>query len=198
MFTGIITDIGTISRADMQGDLRLDITCNYDTGTIRLGDSIACNGACLTVVEILPKGFGVQLSAETVGRTAPGQWDAGKRVNLERALRMGDTLDGHLVTGHVDAVAHIRSITPVGDSHTLEIAAPGELARFIAPKGSVTLDGVSLTINSVDGDGFCVNIIPHTWVHTTLGERRAGGHLNIEIDTIARYVARLLDNTKGH
>lgn len=192
MFTGIIDDIGTITKAEQPGDLRLEVTCNYTPESIKLGDSIACNGVCLTVVAILKKGFAVELSAETVSRTAKDSWQTGKKLNLERSLKMGDTLDGHLVSGHIDGVAIIKNIEKSGDSNILTIESPAELSRFIAQKGSVTLDGISLTVNSVENTEFTVNIIPHTWKNTTLNGRKAGDELNLEIDIIARYVARLM------
>ncbi|WP_338426966.1 riboflavin synthase [Sphingopyxis kveilinensis] len=200
MFTGIITDIGTIRSRDDRGDTRLVIATTYDTAMIDLGASIACSGACLTVVD---KGrdadgdwFAIDASAETLARTAPGMWDAGRRLNLERALRIGDELGGHIVTGHVDAVGRIVAAEPVGDSVKLTIEAPAELAPHIAPKGSITLDGVSLTVNEVadrpDGSAhFTLNIIPHTQEMTTLNEAAAGRPVNLEIDILARYLARM-------
>lgn len=210
MFTGIISDIGEIVKASMGGDLELEIACRYPLESIKQGDSIACNGACLTVVECgvwsvecgdkpatshqpLTTAFKVQLSAETVARTAPDMWQVGKKLNLERALKLGDTLDGHLVTGHVDGVASIISIEKSGDSHIISVQPPAELAKFIAGKGSVALDGVSLTVNHVEGAVFYLNVIPHTFSHTTLGERKIGDRLNIEIDIFARYIARMLE-----
>jgi riboflavin synthase len=192
MFTGIISDIGTITKAQQKGDLRLEIACSFAAKSIRLGDSIACNGVCLTVVEIINNGFAVELSAETISCTAANQWQVDKRVNLERSLKIGDSLDGHLVSGHVDGVASIQNIKKSGDSHILTITAPTELFGFIAQKGSVTLDGISLTVNNVENTSFSVNIIPHTWQNTTLSERKTGDQLNLEIDIIARYVARLM------
>ncbi len=192
MFTGIITHIGTVVAQEKRGDLRLSIESSL--GQVRLGESIACNGACLTVVESDADRFSVDLSAETLLCTAP-RWNIGDALNLERALKLGDALDGHMVTGHVDGVATLAEITRDGDSHVLIIDAPETLARFIAQKGSVTLDGVSLTVNWVDGARFSVNIIPHTWENTTLGKRAPGEPINIEIDMIARYVARLLKVT---
>lgn len=192
MFTGIITDIGTIVKAEAACDLRLSFACGFAPASVRLGDSIACNGVCLTVVEFGDGYFIAELSAETVACTAPNQWQLSKKVNLERALKLGDTLDGHIVSGHVDGFATILAIEDSGDSHILTLLAPPELSRFIAQKGSVTLDGVSLTVNKVDGDKFWVNIIPHTWKNTTLGERKVGDQLNLEIDMLARYTARLL------
>ncbi len=194
MFTGIITNIGTITKAEQAGDLRLTVACSFTTDSIKLGDSIACNGVCLTVVEIQGNGFAVELSAETVSRTAKNQWQVGKKLNLERSLRMGDSLDGHIVSGHVDGIATIGNIEKSGDSHIITLNVQPELARFIAPKGSVTLDGISLTINNMKNNDFSVNIIPHTWKNTTLNERKIGDQLNLEIDMLARYVARFLEN----
>ena len=208
MFTGIITDIGTILAHEDRGDTRLVIGTRYDVDGIDLGASIACSGACLTVVDkgVLggvdegsngPGGwFAIDASAETLARTAPGMWDAGRRLNLERALKIGDELGGHIVTGHVDAVGRIVAVEPVGDSVKVTVEAPAELAPHIAPKGSITLDGVSLTVNEVtdqpDGTAhFTLNIIPHTQDMTTLGEAAAGRPVNLEIDVLARYLARM-------
>lgn len=204
MFTGIITDIGTIRSREDRGDTRLVIGTGYDVDTIDLGASIACSGACLTVVD---KGvddgsngpggwFAIDASGETLARTAPGMWDAGRRLNLERALRVGDELGGHIVTGHVDAVGRIVAVDPVGDSVKLTVEAPASLAPHIAPKGSITLDGISLTVNDVsdqpDGTAhFTLNIIPHTQDMTTLNEVAAGRPVNLEIDILARYLARM-------
>ena len=197
MFTGIITDIGTVRSAEQRGDLRLTIGTGYDTATIDLGASIACSGACLTVVDKGPDWFAVDVSAESVSRTAPGLGADGVRLNLERALRLGDELGGHLVTGHVDGVGEVIGICPEGASTRIGIRAPADLSPYIAAKGSVTLDGVSLTVNDVcdkdDGTHFSVNIIPHTAAHTTLGEVTAGRPLNIEIDVLARYLKRMAD-----
>ena len=200
MFTGIITDIGTIRSREDRGDTRLVIATTYDTATIDLGASIACSGACLTVVDKGRDGdgdwFAIDASAETLARTAPGMWDAGRRLNLERALKVGDELGGHIVTGHVDAVGRIVQIEPVGDSVKLTIEAPASLAPHIAPKGSITLDGVSLTVNEVADQSngsahFTLNIIPHTQEMTTLDEAAAGRPVNLEIDILARYLARM-------
>ncbi|SBV34848.1 Riboflavin synthase [uncultured Sphingopyxis sp.] len=200
MFTGIITDIGTILAHEERGDTRLVIGTAYDVGGIDIGASIACSGACLTVVD---KGqdatgnwFAIDASAETLARTAPGMWDRGRRLNLERALRIGDELGGHIVTGHVDDIGRIVSVEPAGDSITVTVAAPASLAPHIAPKGSITLDGVSLTVNEVtdqpDGEAhFTLNIIPHTQEMTTLNEAAAGRPVNLEIDILARYLARM-------
>ena len=198
MFTGIITTIGTIESAEQQGDLRLKIICDFKPEALAVGASVAVSGVCLTVVTkgFLASGktyFTATLSPETLERTVPGRWEKGNRVNLEQSLKLGDTLDGHMVTGHVDGLGTIRATTPTGDSHIIEIETPENLSRFMAEKGSITLDGVSLTVNQVQGNRIWVNIIPHTWMATTLSELKAGDRLNIEIDMIARYVARLLE-----
>lgn len=190
MFTGIITHIGAISAAQKQDSLRITIACDF-AGELRIGESVACNGACLTVVDRTADNFSADLSEETLRCTAP-HWSTGSRINLERSLKLGDALDGHLVTGHIDGVATIDSIEDLGNSYILAITAPNELSRFIATKGSVTLDGVSLTVNKVEGTRFWVNIIPHTLAITTLGTRKKGDSLNLEIDLMARYAARLL------
>jgi riboflavin synthase len=192
MFTGIITSIGTIISARQEGDLTVAISCDWPEDAVAVGDSIAVNGCCLTVTQWRNQAFSAQLSAETLACTAP-RWAMGEKVNLERAARLGDTLGGHLVTGHVDGRATLADIRREGDSHVLCLEAPRELARLIAAKGSVTLDGVSLTVNAVEGARFFVNIIPHTWDVTTLHLCRAGETLNLEIDLIARYVARLAE-----
>jgi riboflavin synthase len=176
-----------------EGGCELTIATAYPVDEIALGASIACSGPCLTVIAIEPGVFTVEASAETLARTTLGEWTEGTPVNLERALRLGDELGGHLVSGHVDGVAQLVERRPEGDSIRFTIEAPAELARYIAPKGSVALDGVSLTVNEVEGARFGVNIIPYTLAHTSLGEARPGHRLNLEIDTIARYVARLLD-----
>ncbi|MGP1352826.1 MAG: riboflavin synthase [Parasphingopyxis sp.] len=195
MFTGIITDIGTITKAEQRGDLRLTIRCGYDMATVDLGASIACSGVCLTVVDKGADWFAVDLSAETVSRTAQGQWNEGGRLNLERSLKLGDEMGGHIVTGHVDGIGEIVSAEPVGDSTELVIRAPDDLAKLIAPKGSITLDGVSLTVNEVrDTDAGChftINLIPHTAEVTTFDTVAAGRPVNIEIDILARYLARM-------
>jgi riboflavin synthase len=195
MFTGIITDIGTIHSAEQRGDLRLVIGCAYEMEGVAIGASIACSGACLTVVEKGDDWFAVDLSAETVTRTSPGLWVEGGRLNLERALKIGDELGGHIVTGHVDGLAKVVAVKPEGDSHRVTFAVGPELAPLIAPKGSITIDGVSLTVNEVtDVDGFAhfsVNLIPHTWMVTTLGRLAEGVEVNIEIDVLARYLDRM-------
>jgi riboflavin synthase len=198
MFTGIVTDIGTISKAEQRGDLRLGITCSYKMDGVDLGASIACSGCCLTVVDKGADWFAVDVSAETVSKTAAGLWAEGNRLNLERALKVGDELGGHIVTGHVDGVGQIVAVAPVGDSHRVEIRAPSMLAPYIAAKGSITVDGVSLTVNEVadDADGsarFTLNIIPHTWDVTTFSGLREGRAVNLEIDVLARYLKRMED-----
>src|SRR3954467_15694121 len=197
MFTGIVTDVGRVRRLRRapgpDGGIDLLIATSYDTAEIALGASIACSGPCLTVVAVEPGAFAVQASAETLACSTLAEWGEGTPVNLERALRLGDELGGHLVSGHVDGVAQLVERRPEGDSIRFTIEAPAELARYVAPKGSVALDGVSLTVNEVEGGRFGVNIIPYTLAHTSLGEARPGQRLNLEIDTIARYVARLLD-----
>jgi riboflavin synthase len=195
MFTGIITDIGTIERVEQRGDLRVVVATAYDTAGVDLGASIACSGVCLTVVDKGPGWFAVDVSGESVSRTAQGQWTAGKQLNLERAMKLGEEMGGHIVTGHVDGVAEVIGVCPEGDSKRIGIRLPRELAPFVAAKGSITLDGVSLTVNEVtdreDGTHFSVNIIPHTQAVTTLGALEAGQPVNIEIDVLARYLKRM-------
>lgn len=195
MFTGIITDIGRIERLEARGDLRARIGTGYDTATIEIGASIACDGVCLTAVALGPGWFDVDISAETVSKTniGAGGWQQGKRVNLERALRVGDELGGHIVSGHVDGVAEVVAMQDEGDSMRVTFRAPDTLARFIAPKGSVALNGTSLTVNEVDGVTFGINLIPHTQEVTTWGAAALGDRINLEIDTLTRYVARLQD-----
>lgn len=195
MFTGIITDIGRVRRLRRGELLDLKIATAFDTATIPLGASIACSGACLTVVAVEPGAFAVQASVETLARTTLGEWEEGTLVNLEKPLRLGDELGGHLVLGHVDGMARIVEQRPEAESVRFVFEAPEELALFIAPKGSVALDGVSLTVNEVAQNRFGVNIIPHTLACTTFGSVRAGQRMNLEIDLIARYVARLLRQT---
>ena len=197
MFTGIVTDVGTVRSAEQRGDLRLRIATAYDLDTVDLGASISCSGVCLTVVDKGEDWFEVDVSGETVSKTAGDHWREGAKLNLERALRLGDELGGHIVTGHVDAVAQIVGTCPEGDSTRIGISVPKELAPMISAKGSVTLDGVSLTVNEVreaeDGSThFAVNIIPHTARHTTLGSLQPGQQLNVEIDVLARYLDRML------
>jgi riboflavin synthase len=194
MFTGIITDVGAIRQVEKRGDTHIVIATHYDVGAIDIGASIACSGVCLTVVD---KGssnerwFAVTASGETLAKTTLGEWKAGDPVNLERPLRLGDELGGHIVVGHVDAVAEIVEIRPEGESSRMIFEVPAPLARFIAPKGSVSLDGVSLTVNDAEGTRFGVNIIPHTLKVTTFGRAKPGGKVNLEVDLLARYVARL-------
>jgi riboflavin synthase len=197
MFTGIVTDIGRIEAAEPRGDLRLRIACGYDMETVDLGASIACSGVCLTVVDKGPNWFAVEVSAETQSRTAPGRWAEGVRLNLERALKVGDELGGHIVTGHVDGIGEVLAAEPQGDSVRLVIAAGPDIAPFVAPKGSIALDGVSLTVNEVEGGAegvrFGVNLIPHTAAQTTFGAVAAGDRLHVEIDILARYLGRMLE-----
>ena len=193
MFTGIITDIGTIRSVTRAGDTRFEIVTSYDLATVDLGASIACNGCCLTVIEKGKDWFAIQASAETLSKTTLGQWTQGTHINLERALKIGDELGGHIVSGHVDGLGEILSITPEGGSQRFSFRVPDALARFIAPKGSVAIDGTSLTVNEVEGNKFGVNIIPHTQAVTTWGTMVEGQRVNIEIDMLARYVARLTE-----
>jgi riboflavin synthase len=196
MFTGIITDVGTVTAAEQRGDLRLTISTAYDLDTVALGASIACSGVCLTVVDKGLDWFAVDVSGETLSRTARDMWQENARLNLERALRMGDELGGHIVTGHVDGLADVIGTEPEGGSTRLTLAVPAELGRALAAKGSVTLNGVSLTVNDVTDDGattrFWVNVIPHTASETTLGTITPGQQLNVEIDVLARYLDRML------
>ena len=193
MFTGIVTDIGTVTALDQGGDLTARITTSYDVKGIDIGASIASDGVCLTVVALGEDWYEVQVSAETVSKSNLGSWEVGKRVNLERALKVGDELGGHIVSGHVDGVAEVISMQDDGDSTRFAFRAPEELAKFIAPKGSVALNGTSLTVNDVQGAVFGVNIIPHTKEVTTWGDVAVGDMVNLEIDTMARYVARLAE-----
>lgn len=200
MFTGIITAVGAIDQIEQKGDLRVRITCPFDPAHMAIGASIACSGVCLTVVE---RGgvagdawFAVDVSGETVSCTVPGMWSKGRKLNLEGALRMGDELGGHIVTGHVDAVGSVVEISPIGDSHRWVVSAPKALAPFIAAKGSITMEGASLTVNTVADQAdrsvhFTLNIIPHTSEMTTLGSMKAGDHVNLEIDMMARYLQRM-------
>ena len=195
MFTGIITDVGTVRSIENRGDRRLVIGCGYDLSTVDLGASIACSGACLTVVDKGDDWFAVDISHETQSRTVAGQWDEGARLNLERSLRVGDELGGHIVTGHVDAVATVTEAHADGGSVRLILAAPAGIGKTIAAKGSIALDGVSLTVNDVEDIGaetrFTVNLIPHTLEATTLNGIAAGRQLNVEIDILARYLERM-------
>jgi len=197
MFTGIVTDLGTVRSVEQRGDLRLQVQTGYDLDTVDLGASIACSGVCLTVVDKGEDWFAVDVSAETVSRTAADQWREGARLNLERSLRLGDELGGHIVTGHVDAVAEVVGVCPEGDSTRIGVSVPRALGPMIAPKGSISLDGVSLTVNDVrDAEDatthFSINIIPHTAQNTTLGEIKPGRQLNVEVDVLARYIDRML------
>jgi riboflavin synthase len=198
MFTGIVTDVGEVLRLHprAEGLTRLTIGCSYDSASIAIGASIACSGACMTVVEIGREAnrttFSVDAAAETLARTTVGRWRPGTRVNLERALKMGDELGGHLVTGHVDGLAEVIAREDLSDMARLALRVPAALSRFIAEKGSVALDGVSLTVNAVEDDTFSVLIIPHTLAVTTFGSVKKGDSLNLEVDLLARYVARLM------
>lgn len=193
MFTGIITDIGTIASVDNKGkDVRLGIYTNFDLSKTDIGASIACSGCCLTVVKKIDDIFFVDVSAESLSKTNIGSWVAGTKINLERALKMGDELGGHVVSGHVDGLATLKSLKQDGESYRLVFEVPKDLGGYIAPKGSVSLDGISLTVNEVDGVSFGVNIIPHTWENTTLGSIKEGARVHLEIDMLARYVQRAL------
>lgn len=197
MFTGIITDTGRIESAEQRGDLRLAISCGYDLDTVDLGASIACSGVCLTVVDKGDHWFAVDVSAETLSRTAPGMWSEGGLLNLERALKVGDELGGHIVTGHVDGIGEVEGVHEIGGSTRLAILAGEEVSAYLAPKGSVSLDGVSLTVNEVEtlsgGVRFSVNIIPHTAEQTTFSAVQPGRKVNIEIDILARYLGRMME-----
>lgn len=192
MFTGIITDMGTVRAIEKRGDTRITVATRYPLGEVAIGASIACSGPCLTVVEKGNDCFSVDASAETLSRTTAGLWREGTRINLERALRMGDELGGHLLTGHVDTVATLTARRPEGDSLRLTFSVPEPFDRAIASKGAVAIEGVSLTVNEVEGNRFGVNIIPHTQRETTLGALQPGDRVNLEIDLIARYLARLV------
>ncbi|HEY0149414.1 MAG TPA: riboflavin synthase [Allosphingosinicella sp.] len=197
MFTGIITDVGRVRSVEQRGDLRLTIGCGYDMAGVDFGASISCSGVCLTVVDKGADWFAVDVSAETLSRSAPGLWQEGAKLNLERALRVGDELGGHIVTGHVDGVGEVESAAEVGGSIRVAIVAPASVEQYIAAKGSVALDGVSLTVNEVeaisDGVRFVVNIIPHTAQETSFADIAAGRKVNIEIDLLARYIGRMLE-----
>ncbi len=193
MFTGIITDLGRIKSVEKRGDTRISIETGFDTADIDIGASIACSGPCLTVVERGADWFAIEASAETLSRTTIGGWKPGTRVNLERALRVGDELGGHIVSGHVDGIARILDTRTEGDSVRFEFEAPEGLGKFIASKGSVALDGVSLTVNAVENSRFGVNVISHTRECTTFGDLGPGDEVNIEVDMLARYVGRLTE-----
>lgn len=198
MFTGIITDIGEVVKVDnSKGDLLFRIETSYDMTQFSMGASIACNGCCLTVVDKGEDWFEVEVSAESLSKTTLGDWNVGTLVNLESSLRLGDEFGGHVVSGHVDGVAEVLSIKPDGDSHRVKVRIPGNFSGFIASKGSIALQGISLTVNEVEGDVFGINIIPHTWNNTNFGHLKVGERLNFEIDMLARYVSRLLDVQQG-
>ena len=195
MFTGLVTDIGEVRSTEKRGEFHVVIATHYDVDAIDIGASIACSGICLTVNtkgSAADRWFAVSASGETALRTTVADWRPGRRVNLERPLRLGDELGGHIVAGHVDAVATVAAIQPEGESRRMTIEIPAALSGYVSPKGSVALDGVSLTVNEVDGPRFTVNVIPHTLGATTLGEAVAGSKLNFEADLLARYVARLM------
>jgi len=196
MFTGLIQDVGKIRGVEQHGDTRIEIATNFNMSEVAIGASIACSGICLTVTEEKSGWFAVEVSAETLSKTTLGDWQKGRFVNLERSLKLGDELGGHLVFGHVDGVAEIVSRSPDGDSTRFQIAPPRDLAKFIAPKGCITIDGVSLTVNEVEVSTnktvFGINIIPHTLEHTGFGQTMLGDRVNLEVDMLARYVARLL------
>ncbi len=197
MFTGIITDVGQVRHIETRGDTHVVITTHYDVSSVALGASIACSGICMTVVDrgsASDRWFAVTASGETLSKTTLGRWRVGDPVNLERAMRIGDELGGHIVTGHVDGIAELKEIHPEGESVRMTFEAPLALARFIAPKGSVALDGISLTVNAVDGARFGVNIIPHTQAVTSFKALRPVQPVNLEIDLMARYVARLIQS----
>jgi riboflavin synthase len=197
MFTGIISDVGRVRALKHAGDVRIEIETVYDTSDIDIGASICCSGACLTVVDKGPGWFAVDASAETMSRTKLGTWTEGSPVNLERALRVGDELGGHIVTGHVDGQCEVIGRREEGDSIRFDIRVPQEWASYVAAKGSVALDGISLTVNEVDDDCFGINIIPHTQKMTTFGNLEVGEKLNMEVDILARYIARLSQGARG-
>ena len=200
MFTGIVTDIGEILSVTPGGnaaDRRFVVRTQHDLAPVSLGASIACSGCCLTVVEKGGDWFAVEVSEESLAKTHLGDWKEGRRINLELSLKLGDELGGHLVYGHVDGIGTIASMTPEGGSMRFVFEAPAEVARFVAPKGSIAIDGISLTVNEVDGNRFGVNIIPHTQEVTTLGQAKVGQRVNLEVDMLARYVARLLEHGKS-
>ena len=191
MFTGIVTDVGRVRAVrDTKRDRRFEIETAFDTTTLDLGASVSHAGCCLTLVDKGPGWFAVEVSGETLAMSTLGDWREGRRVNLERAARVGDEMGGHIVSGHVDGVGEVVSIEPEGGSHRIRVRAPRPLHRYIAPKGSITVEGVSLTVNEVEDDVFGLNIIPHTWDVTTLGELKPGSRVNLEIDMLARYLAR--------
>lgn len=193
MFTGIITDMGEVTSIDKSGDWKIRIKTKFDMGPVPIGASIACSGVCLTVVEKGADDFLVQVSDETLSKTAIGQWAVGTKINLEQSLKMGDELGGHLVFGHVDGLAEVVSITPVNDSHEVVMALPQNLKHLAAAKGSIALDGTSLTVNAVNDNQIYLNIIPHTWNVTSFGQLKVGQKIHVEADMLARYVARILE-----
>ena len=195
MFTGIVSDVGRVRAVDARGDTRFVVATRYDTGGIEIGASISCAGVCLTAVETGPDWFAVDVSAETLACTTLGSWRAETQINLERSLRMGDELGGHMVLGHVDAASEIVSMSDEGDSRRFQFTIPLDFGRYIAIKGSIAIDGVSLTVNDVTKDRFSVNIIPHTQQVTTLGSAKPGNLVNLEVDMIARYLARLMETS---
>ena len=195
MFTGIITDIGRVDQVEPTGDTKFVIASSYDSASIVIGASICCSGVCLTVIDKAPGWFSVTASAETLDCTNLADWAVGSSINLERALKVGDELGGHIVSGHVDGVVEISGVVADGDSLRFRFSLPDDLAPYIAPKGSVCLNGVSLTVNEVNEDGFGINIIPHTQEMTTFGAAKAGDRVNLEIDVLARYVARLAQSS---
>jgi riboflavin synthase len=194
MFTGIITDIGKVRALEKKGDTRIEITTQIDTESINIGASICCSGACLTVIEKQGGWFAVQASGETLSKTILGSWALDTPVNLERALKVGDEMGGHIVSGHVDGIAQVTDVKKEGDSLRVNFKTDDILKRFVAPKGSITINGVSLTVNDVEGNCFGVNLVPHTQFETTLGKVSTEEMVNVEIDMLARYVARLLEN----
>lgn len=194
MFTGIVTDIGTVLSVEKREDTRFVIQTAFDTADIDIGASISCSGACMTVIEKAPGCFSIDVSAESLSRTTLGGWTEGTRINLERSLKVGDELGGHWVTGHVDGVGTVAALDTEGGSLRVSITPPAELLPFLAEKGSVTVDGVSLTVNSVDEAAFHLNLIPHTQQVTTLGGLAVGSKVNLEVDVVARYLKRLLAN----
>ena len=197
MFTGIVTDVGKVKELVKQGDLKVVITTSYDTNFISMGASICCSGVCLTVVDKGEHWFAVEVSKETTDNTTVGSWKVGTAVNLERSLQLRDELGGHIVSGHVDGTAELMALEKEGDSHRLSLLVEPKLAKFIAPKGSITLEGVSLTVNSVEDNSFGINVIPHTWENTSFKFLTTGNYLNIEIDVIARYVERLMNSAES-
>lgn len=200
MFTGIVTDIGeivTVAPGSRAGDRRFVVRTRHDMEPIAIGASIACSGCCLTVIEKGGDWFAVEVSGESLARTHLGEWAVGSRINLELSLKLGDELGGHLVYGHVDGVGKVASMTPEGGSVRFVFEVPGELARFVAAKGSVAIDGISLTVNEVADNRFGVNVISHTQAVTTLGQAKVGQRVNLEVDMLARYVARLLEHGKS-